>query len=116
VEDQRLQIVVWIDQGPKVWECFWLGLIDGPLEVGYVQVGPLEVGHVQVGPCQVGLDQVGPRQVGPGEVSALELGLGQVGPLEVGLAQVYSLPVIGRAVRLYPSLIGTGDCLELFGR
>ena len=106
LEEQRLQLVAWLCHVPKVWELSWIGLIDGPLEVGHGRLAPWRlVGQVgpaawqaQVGPLEVGAGQVGLLQLGPArgwppggwpmEVGSLEVGAGQVGLLEVGAVEV----------------------------
>jgi hypothetical protein len=44
VEDELVQMVVWIYEGSKVWELSWMGLIDSLLEEGPGQERFLEVG------------------------------------------------------------------------
>jgi hypothetical protein len=64
MEDERVQIVAWLCQGPKVWELSWVRLIDCPLEVGLPQVGLLEVGPLQDSPPEVGFLQASLAEIG----------------------------------------------------
>ena len=57
--NQRVQMVVWIAQGPIAWELSWSGLINGLLEIDLVHDGLLEVDPKQDSLLQVGADQVG---------------------------------------------------------